>query len=84
MVSSTQHTLRLAVRLLVSSLLVSGVSQADMSAATAAALDTAIRSDARTDDDRARDSDRLPKETLAFFGFERNMTVVEIFPGAGW
>ncbi len=31
-----------------------------------------------------RDASRHPKETLAFFGVEPDMTVVEIWPGGGW
>ncbi len=32
----------------------------------------------------ARDQYRHPAETLAFFGFKPDMTVVEIWPGGGW
>lgn len=32
----------------------------------------------------ARDVYRHPKETLEFFGIERNMTVAELWPGGGW
>jgi len=46
-----------------------------------AALDGPQRSEA----DRARDRYRHPAETLAFFGLEPSMTVVEVWPGgAGW
>lgn len=34
--------------------------------------------------DRARDAYRHPLETLALFGLQRNMTVLEITPGSGW
>lgn len=62
-------------------LMVSGISSAfgDMSA-----LDAAISSDLRSDKNKARDKYRHPKETLEFFGFKSNMTVVEITPGGGW
>ncbi|WP_206486327.1 class I SAM-dependent methyltransferase [Thalassotalea sp. G2M2-11] len=33
---------------------------------------------------KARDQYRHPAETLAFFGFRPDMTVVEITPGGGW
>jgi predicted methyltransferase len=33
---------------------------------------------------RARDTERRPRETLEFFGLEPDMTVVEVWPGAGW
>jgi predicted methyltransferase len=52
--------------------------------ATEAALDAAIAGEHRSDDNRARDRYRRPKETLTFFGFRSDMTVVEIWPGGGW
>ena len=36
------------------------------------------------DADRARDPWRHPLETLNFFGLKPEMTVVELWPGAGW
>jgi len=38
----------------------------------------------RPEADRARDDNRLPVETLDFFGLEADMRVVELVPGAGW
>jgi predicted methyltransferase len=38
----------------------------------------------RTDEERARDAFRHPAQTLAFFGIEPGMTVVEAWPGGGW
>ena len=52
--------------------------------ATSAALDAALAGEHRSDANRARDQYRRPKETLAFFGFRPDMTVVEISPGGGW
>jgi len=52
-------------------------------AATAAALDAAIAGDHRSESSRARDAYRHPKETLTFFGLRGDMTVMEIWPGAG-
>jgi predicted methyltransferase len=49
-----------------------------------AALDAAINGDHRSDGNRARDQYRRPKETLSFFGFRSDMTVVEFSPGGGW
>lgn len=46
----------------------------------AAALAGAHRSEAN----RARDAYRHPAETLAFFGLQPGMTVVEVAPGGGW
>ncbi len=47
-------------------------------------IDLAIASDIRTADEKARDRNRKPKQTLEFFGFEPGMRVVEILPGGGW
>lgn len=38
----------------------------------------------RSEENRARDAHRHPAETLAFFGLEPQMTVVEMGPGGGW
>jgi predicted methyltransferase len=51
---------------------------------TSAALDAALAGTHRSDANRARDAYRHPKETLAFFGFRDDMTVLELWPGAGW
>lgn len=50
----------------------------------AAALQTLIAGSHRSDTDKARDQYRHPAETLTFFGIKDNMTVVEIWPAAGW
>ncbi len=49
-------------------------------AALQAAIDGSWRDPANT----ARDAYRHPGQTLAFFGIEPDMTVVEITPGGGW
>lgn len=51
---------------------------------TLTALDTVLAGEHRTSDSRARDAYRHPKETLQFFGLRQDMTVVEVWPGAGW
>ena len=40
--------------------------------------------DAQPDETKARYEWRRPAETLAFFGIEPGMTVVEVLPGRGW
>ncbi len=55
-----------------------------LDASTSAALDKAISGEHRSDANKARDTFRKPKETLAFFGLRSDMTVVEIWPGSGW
>jgi predicted methyltransferase len=38
----------------------------------------------RSAKEKARDRNRLPLETLAFFGLQDDMRVMELFPGGGW
>lgn len=38
----------------------------------------------RADKEKARDRNRRPRETLAFFGLQPDMRVIELFPGGGW
>jgi predicted methyltransferase len=52
-------------------------------AATLAALDRVLAGAHRSDANRARDAWRHPRETLEFFGIRQDMTVMEIWPGAG-
>ena len=47
-------------------------------------LAQAMAGEHRSDKNKARDKYRHPKQTLEFFGFKPNMTVVEITPGGGW
>jgi predicted methyltransferase len=49
-----------------------------------AALEKAVAGEHRSDKNKARDQYRHPVETLSFFGFTPEMTVVEITPGGGW
>jgi len=52
--------------------------------ATLTALDRVLAGEHRAPENRARDAYRHPKETLEFFGIREDMTVVEVWPGAGW
>ncbi len=52
--------------------------------AVKAKLEAAMASDIRTSEETDRDSNRMPIETLEFFGLRDNMKVVELFPGGGW
>lgn len=47
-------------------------------------LDAALLATHRSEENRARDKYRHPKETLQFFGLRPDMTVVEISPANGW
>ncbi|MBM0107563.1 class I SAM-dependent methyltransferase [Steroidobacter sp. S1-65] len=52
--------------------------------ATSTSLDAILAGQHRVREHRARDPFRHPKETLQFFGIRQDMTVVEVWPGAGW
>jgi predicted methyltransferase len=52
--------------------------------ASDAALESVLAGAHRASENRARDAHRHPRETLQFFGLRADMTVVEIWPGAGW
>ncbi|HET9484444.1 MAG TPA: methyltransferase [Xanthomonadales bacterium] len=53
-------------------------------ASFAAKLDQVLAGNHRSEENRARDAYRHPKETLAFFGLKPGDRVVEITPGGGW
>lgn len=59
---------------------ISSVNAADISAK----LQRAMQSDIRSEAEVQRDANRKPMETLAFFGLQDNMKVVELIPGGGW
>ncbi len=40
--------------------------------------------DSRSDELKARDNSRHPKETIEFFGIEPGMAIAEVLPGGGW
>ena len=47
-------------------------------------LQNAIDGKHRAEQKEKRDQHRNPQETLEFFGFKPDMTVVEVWPGSGW
>jgi predicted methyltransferase len=47
-------------------------------------VEAALAAESRPEADRARDDNRLPLETLNFFGMKDNMRVLELLPGRGW
>ena len=59
-------------------------SQGSAATDTQALIEQAQQGDHRSDKNRARDGARHPLETLQFFGWQPEMTVVEISPGTGW
>jgi len=50
----------------------------------AAALTAILATDTRSQENRARDGYRHPKETLLFFGLRPEMSVLEVWPEPGW
>lgn len=52
--------------------------------AVEAKLKAAMASDARTERELERDRNRMPVETLRFFGLHDDMRIVELLPGGGW
>ena len=57
---------------------------ADDFTATADKIRAAMASDIRGPEDTGRDTERLPLETLEFFGLREDMKIVELLPGGGW
>jgi len=49
-----------------------------------AKIKAAMDSDIRSEEERARDVNRRPIETLEFFGLRDDMRVLELVPGSGW
>ncbi|MBT4159812.1 MAG: class I SAM-dependent methyltransferase [Gammaproteobacteria bacterium] len=47
-------------------------------------INAALEHERRNEKDHARDDNRSPIETLKFFRFEDNQTVLELLPGGGW
>lgn len=47
-------------------------------------VQAALASDIRTEAETARDANRMPLETLKFFGLADDMHVLELVPGGGW
>ena len=60
------------------------IATSDTDTSTRASLDRALAGDWRSAVNSARDKYRHPRETLGFFGFRDNLTVIEIWPSGGW
>src|SRR5690554_3565792 len=56
----------------------------DPSMSVEAKLQMAAEGTHRSEENRARNDQRNPVETLLFFGLDDDMTVVELWPGRGW
>ncbi|MCG8434731.1 MAG: methyltransferase [Gammaproteobacteria bacterium] len=60
------------------------LSASSESPSTEEKIKAALNHERRTDAEKARDPNRSPLETLAFFGLKDDMTVLELIPGGGW
>ena len=49
-----------------------------------AKVEAALAADGRPEADIARDRNRMPLQTLTFFGLQDDMRVLELLPGGGW
>ncbi|MEQ1800840.1 MAG: methyltransferase [Gammaproteobacteria bacterium] len=47
-------------------------------------IEAAMKSDIRPAEDKARDAERKPRQTLEFFGLKDDMRVVELIPAGGY
>jgi predicted methyltransferase len=47
-------------------------------------VEAAMQAESRPTADRERDDNRLPLQTLNFFGLRDDMRVIELLPGGGW
>ena len=47
-------------------------------------IEAAMKGDIRTAEEKARDDERKPRQTLEFFGLRDDMRVLELIPSGGW
>ena len=47
-------------------------------------IEAAVKGDVRTAEEKARDAERKPRQTLEFFGLKDDMRVVELVPSGGY
>jgi predicted methyltransferase len=75
---------RLAVGLSTALLLLAACTAPSTRQETTDELTRILAGNQRSDEDRARDSYRHPKQTLLFFGVRPEMSVLEVWPEPGW
>src|SRR5437773_2961865 len=75
---------RLAAATIASAVLLAACAANTSRQTTAAALTAILATDTRSQENRARDVYRHPKETLLFFGLRPEMSVLEVWPEPGW
>jgi len=84
MANKISTLLPVAAALLAAGLLAVSCSTTSTRESTAASLDTVLAGGHRSEENRARDRYRHPKETLLFFGIRPEMRVLEVWPEPGW
>ncbi len=47
-------------------------------------IEAAMKSDIRSAEEKGRDEERKPRQTLEFFGLRDDMRVIELVPAGGW
>jgi predicted methyltransferase len=75
---------RLAAGVTVAAVLLAACAAESSRQTTAQALTAILAADQRSEENRARDRYRHPKETLLFFGIRPEMSVMEVWPEPGW
>ena len=75
---------RLAAAAIATAVLLAACAANNSRQTTAAALTAILAADYRSEESRARDRYRHPKETLLFFGLRPEMSVLEVWPEPGW
>src|SRR6266853_735621 len=75
---------RLGAAAIASAVLLAACAANNSRQTTAAALTAILAADYRSEENRARDRYRHPKETLLFFGLRPEMSVLEVWPEPGW
>jgi predicted methyltransferase len=75
---------KIIIPLLTAAAILSAQLVSAMDAQLVARLETASHGEHRSEKNKARNKYRHPTGTLAFFGLEPNMTILEIAPGGGW
>lgn len=78
------HAISTVTATLALSLSLSASAQGELDEDTAAKITAAMEAGNRPEADRERDRNRKPLETLGFFGFADDLTVLELVPGGGW
>src|SRR5436189_6336050 len=75
---------RLAAATIASAELLAACAANNSRQTTASSLTAILATDTRSQENRARDVYRHPKETLLFFGLRPEMSVLEVWPEPGW